>query len=96
MERNYKTFMLSDEPKIAGIPITTGLPVFILTGIGLLIGAAFQLFIVGTILSGVMYYQFGGMTLRIILSIIYWSLPYKLTQLIFRSFPDSGNRLFLR
>lgn len=28
MARNYQTFMLSDEPKIAGIPVTTGLPIF--------------------------------------------------------------------
>lgn len=43
MARNYQTFMLSDEPKIAGIPVTTGLPIFLLTGIGLLTGLAYQL-----------------------------------------------------
>jgi conjugal transfer pilus assembly protein TraL len=35
MARNYQTFMLSDEPKIAGIPLTTGLPIFVLTIVGL-------------------------------------------------------------
>lgn len=96
MERNYKTFMLSDEPKIAGIPVTTGLPVFLLTGIGLLTGLAFQLFLIGSALSFGMYYQFGGLPLRIILSMIYWSLPKVMTKPLFRAFPNSADRQYIR
>ena len=87
MARDYKTFQLSDEPKIAGIPVTTGLPVFLLTGIGLLIGA---------VLSVTMHYKFGGLPIRRLLAIVYWSLPRSTTNLLFRAFPDSAHRLYVR
>lgn len=96
MARDYHTFMLSDEPKIAGIPITTGLPVFLLTGIGLLTGMTFPLFMIGAALSGLMHVKFGGLPIRILLSIVYWSLPRFLTQIFFRTWPDSANRLYIR
>jgi len=96
MARDYHTFMLSDEPKIAGIPITTGLPVFLLTGIGLLTGMTFSLFVIGAVLSGLMHVKFGGLPIRILLSIVYWSLPRFLTSAIFRTWPDSANRLYIR
>lgn len=96
MSRDYKTFLLSDEPKIAGFPITTGLPLFALTGFGVLIGNASVFFMIGLALSGLMFYQFGGLSLRVFLSIAYWSLPKVITQLFFPSFPDSSNRLYIR
>ena len=96
MARDYNTFMLSDEPKIAGIPVTTGLPVFCLTGIGLVTGMAFQLFLIGAGLSCLMHFKFGGLPLRTLLSIVYWSLPQTFTAGIFRAFPDSSHRLYIR
>lgn len=96
MARDYKTFMLSDEPKIAGIPVTTGLPVFLLTAIGLVTGVAFQLFLIGSVLSVVMHVKFGGLPIRLLLSVIYWSLPRTLTSVMFQGFPNSAHRLFIR
>ena len=61
MARNYQTFMLSDEPKIAGIPITTGLPVFLLTTIGLITGFATTLFIIGAVLSLTMHLKLNAL-----------------------------------
>ena len=88
--------MLSDEPKIAGIPITTGLPVFLLTGIGLVTGMATQLFMIGAALSGVMHFKFGGLPIRALLAIVYWSLPRTWTAMLFRALPDSANRIYIR
>ncbi len=96
MARDYHTFMLSDEPKIAGIPVTTGLPVFFLTGIGLLAGTAFQLFLIGAGLSCLMHFKFGGLPIRTLLSMVYWSLPRAFTAVLFRALPDSANRLYIR
>lgn len=96
MARSYQTFMLSDEPKIAGIPITTGLPIFLLTGIGLLTGLAYQLFMIGAVLSVTMHVKYGGLSLRSLFAIVYWSLPHGLTSLLFRALPDSANRLYIR
>lgn len=96
MAHNYKTFMLSDEPKIAGIPVTTGVPVFLLTAIGLFIGYATTFFLIGTALSLFMHFKFGGLPLRILLSIVYWSFPTSMTFVLFRSFPNSANRLYIR
>lgn len=96
MVRDYKTFTLSDEPKIAGIPITTGLPVFLLTGIGLFTGLAYQLFMIGAALSVAMHYKFGGLPIRTLLSIVYWSLPRVMTNGLFRAFPDSAHRMYIR
>lgn len=96
MARNYQTFMLSDEPKIAGIPITTGLPVFLLTGIGLLTGLATTLFMIGAALSIAMHWKFGGLPIRLLLAIVYWMLPRGFTQALFRTFPDSAHRLYIR
>ncbi|CZK51124.1 putative conjugative transfer protein TraL [Legionella pneumophila] len=87
--------MLSEEPRIAGIPLTTGLPVYLLTGIGLLIGYAPQLFVIGAVLSLIMHVQFGGLPLRVLLGIIYWFLPHAITTLIFRSFPNSAHRIYV-
>lgn len=95
MSHNYTTFMLSEEPRIAGIPLTTGLPVYLLTGIGLLIGYAPQLFVIGAALSLIMHFKFGGLPLRILLGIIYWSLPHAMTHLIFRTFPKSAHRIYV-
>lgn len=96
MARSYQTFMLSDEPKIAGIPFTTGLPIFFLTGIGLLTGLAYQLFMIGAALSVTMHVKYGGLPLRTLFALVYWSLPYGLTSLIFRAMPDSANRIYIR
>ena len=96
MARDYHTFMLSDEPKIAGIPVTTGLPVFLLTGIGLITGMTFQLFLIGAVMSCVMHFKFGGLPIRVLFSIIYWSLPSALTAGLFRAWPRSANRLYIR
>ncbi|HHU0006921.1 type IV conjugative transfer system protein TraL [Legionella pneumophila serogroup 1] len=95
MSHNYSTFMLSEEPRIAGIPLTTGLPVYLLTGIGLLIGYAPQLFVIGAILSLIMHVQYGGLPLRVLLGMIYWSLPHAMTTIIFRSFPNSAHRIYV-
>lgn len=96
MARDYKTFKLSDEPKIAGIPISTGLPLFLLTGIGLFTGLAYPLFMIGMAMSVTMHLKFGGLPIRTLLSIVYWSLPYGLTSLLFPGFLDSANRLYIR
>lgn len=96
MTRNYRTFMLRDEPKIAGIPLTTGLPVFLLTSIGLVTDLTYQLFLVGTLMSVAMHLKFGGLPIRILLSIVYWSLPQSMTAVIFQNSPKSANRLYIR
>jgi len=95
MSHNYATFMLSEEPRIAGIPLTTGIPVYVSTGIGLLIGYAPQLFLIGAVLSLIMHFKFGGLPLRVLLGIMYWSLPYAMTNALFRAFPDSANRIYV-
>lgn len=92
----YKTFMLSDEPKIAGIPIVTGIPVFFLTTIGLLIGYGPVLFVIGASLSIFMHFKFGALSLRLIFAICYWSFPPTMTQFIFRAFPNSAHRRYVR
>ena len=96
MSRNYQTFMLADEPKIAGVPMTTALPVFLLTLVGLCIGYVYQLFIIGAVLSLLMYYKFGGLPIRILLSMVYWSLPRRITSALFRALPNSAHRLYIR
>ncbi len=96
MARNYHTFMLSDEPKIFGVPVTTGLPVFCLTGIGLLIGMATPLFLIGAALSALMHFKFGGLPIRGLFAIVYWALPKKLTHVLFRFMPDSAHRIYVR
>ncbi len=96
MARSYQTFMLSDEPKIAGIPVTTGIPVFLLTIIGLFTGYAYQLFMIGALLSVGMHYKFGGLPIRILLGVVYWSLPKCITAMVFRASPDSAHRLYIR
>ena len=96
MARNYQTFMLSDEPKIAGIPITTGLPVFLLTAIGLLTGLATTLFIIGAALSVTMHCKFGGLPIRLLLAIVYSTLPRGLTYALFQESPDSSHRQYIR
>jgi len=94
--KNYRTFMLTDEPKIFGIQITSGLPVFLLTAIGLLTGYAPQLFMLGAVLGFIMNWYFGGLPIKYFYSIIYWYLPKKLTWLMFKGSPDSSNRLYMR
>lgn len=95
MSHNYATFMLAEEPRIAGIPLTTGLPVYLLTGVGLLIGYGPQLFVIGAALSFIMHVKFGGLPLRVLLGIMYWSLPHAMTRIIFRTFPNSAYRIFV-
>lgn len=96
MNRNYRTFLLSDEPKIAGIPIATGLPVFSLTVLGMLVGHVPELFMIGAVMSFFMHHKFGGLVMRTLLLMIYWSLPQGLTGLLFRAFPNSANRVYVR
>lgn len=88
--------MLADEPKIAGIPITTGVPVFFLTSVGLIIGVALPLFLIGAAISVMMHVKFGGLPIRLLFSVIYWSLPRVMTYGLFNAFPDSSHRLFIR
>jgi len=94
--KSYKTFELSEEPKLIGIPITTGLPVIILTVIGLFVGLALHLFILGASLSFIMHVKFGGLPIRQFWGVLYWNLPRKLTIALFSKSPDSANRLYIR
>ena len=94
--RDYQTFVLSEEPKVVGIPITTGLPVLLLTVVGLLIGHAMPLFLFGSALSLFMHFRFGGLPIRQFWGILYWSLPRCLTFILFNKSPDSANRLYIR
>ncbi|ALA26633.1 type IV conjugative transfer system protein TraL [Piscirickettsia salmonis] len=96
MSRSYETFILSDEPKLFGIPIVSGLPCIALTIIGLLSGYGFQLFVVGAITSLLLHVKFGADGIRFFLSIIYWFLPSKLTRVFFWRSPDSAHRLYLK
>ncbi|HBI22321.1 MAG TPA: type IV conjugative transfer system protein TraL, partial [Legionella sp.] len=57
---------------------------------------SYQLFMIGAALSALMHYKFGGLPIRTLLSIVYWALPHGLTSLLFREFPDSANRLYIR
>lgn len=96
--RSYDTFMLSEEPKLFGIPIVSGLPCIGLTIIGLVIGLAFQLFLVGGALSFLLHQKFGGQGIRFFFSMIYWMLPSKITRIAFglRRSPDSAHRIYLK
>lgn len=94
--RSYQTFLLSDEPKILGVPITTGIPMLVLGGIGFLVGYLFQMFACGALLSFVMHRQFGGLPIRFFWATIYWSLPREMTVILFRAFPDSATRQYIR
>lgn len=96
MPHDYQTFMLSDEPKIAGIPVTTGIPVFLLTTLGLVTGYATELFLIGAVLSLFMHFKFGGLPIRILFSMVYWAFPRKMTIMLFRAFPSSANRIYIR
>ena len=96
MSRNYYTFMLAEEPKIAGIPLVTGLPVFSLTAIGLITGMSYQLFLIGSALSVLLHLKFGRQPIRVLFAFAYWSLPRVLTAWFFRAWPDSANRIYIR
>lgn len=97
-KRSYETFMLSDEPKIFGIPIVSGLPCIALTVMGLVSGYTFQFFVVGAIISFILHVKFGGQGIRLLLSIVYWTLPNKMTKSLFglRRSPDSSHRVYLK
>lgn len=94
--RNYQTLMLSEEPKILGIPVTSGVPLIGLTVLGLVLGYAFELFILGALVSFYMHHKFGGLPIRQFWAIVYWSLPRELTRLVFRRAPDSSHRFYIR
>ncbi|MCF6808565.1 type IV conjugative transfer system protein TraL [Thiotrichales bacterium 19S9-12] len=96
MQREYHTFMLSDEPKLFGIPIVTGLPCIGLTVIGLLTGLGISLFLFGAVISLIFHLKFGGEGIRFFYSFIYWMLPNQITKLILRKSPNSANRVYLR
>lgn len=96
MEKKYETFMLSDEPKIIGFPVIYSLPVISLTVFGAVIGQAITLFVIGAILSGLMYKFFGSVGIRYFLSIIYWSLPNYISKIFFRRSSNSANRVYLK
>ena len=96
MSRSYKTFMLSDEPKLFGIPIISGLPCIALTIVGLMTNYTFQLFVVGVALSFAMHFTFSGKGIRIFFSVVYWKFPKKSTSLLLRRSPDSSKRIYLK
>jgi len=97
-ERRYQTFMLSDEPKVFGIPIVSGFPCIALTIIGLVIGYTFQAFVIGALISVVLHYKFSGYGIRFFLSVVYWRLPGEITKTTFglRRSPASRKRFYLR
>lgn len=94
--RSYKTLSLSDEPKLFGIPITTGIPLIFLTGLGVLFGYGFQGFTVGGLISWFMHVQFGGIPIKQFFAILYWYLPRGMTVMLFKGSPDSANRFYIR
>ncbi|ALB24371.1 conjugal transfer pilus assembly protein TraL (plasmid) [Piscirickettsia salmonis] len=96
MSRSYETFILSDEPKLFGIPIVSGLPCIALTIVGLLAGYTFQLFFIGAIASLLLHVKFGADGIRFFLSVIYWFLPSKFTRIFFWHSPNSAYRLYLK
>ena len=97
MERSYETFMLSDEPKLFGIPIVSAIPCIALTVIGMFMGLIYQGFVVGAIISFALHVKFGGQGIRIFLSIVYWVLPRKVSMAFgLIRFPDSSQRIFLK
>lgn len=94
--KSYKTLSLSDEPKLFGIPIVTGIPLIVLTGLGVLFGYGFQGLIVGGALSWVMQSQFGGVPIKQFFAILYWYLPREMTSVLFKASPDSAHRFYIR
>lgn len=97
MSRNYDTFMLSDEPKIFGIPIVSGLPCVAFTLIGMPFGFIYQGFVLGAIISIALHLKFNGQGIRFFLSIVYWMLPKQVSMAFgLRRFPDSANRTYLK
>ena len=96
MSRSYETFLLSDEPKLFGIPIVSGFPCISLTITGLIIGYTFQFFLVGSVISFLMHVKFGGQSIRFFYSIVYWFLPRKTTRWLLRRSPDSAHRIYLK
>ncbi|MGM9373894.1 type IV conjugative transfer system protein TraL [Legionella pneumophila] len=51
---------------------------------------------IGAALSVAMHVKYGGLPLRSLFAIVYWSLPHRLTSLLFRALPDSANRIYIR
>ena len=93
--KKYKTFMLSEEPKLFGIAMTTAIPVFLFTAIGLITGYATQCFALGSLISLVMHFSFGGLPIKFFYAILYWHLPKSVTGQIFSGSPDSANRVYV-
>lgn len=97
MNREYKTFMLSDEPKLFGISIITALPCVVLTALGMLTGLGYQGFVVGSVIGFIMHVKFGGFGIRFFLSIVYWMMPRAISMSLgLRRFPDSSQRIFIK
>ena len=97
MERSYQTFMLADEPKIAGIPVIMMLPCVVFTSGGMLVGLGYQGFVVGAIIALVLHFKFAGAGIRTFFSIVYWMMPHSVSMTLgLRRFPDSSKRIFLR
>jgi conjugal transfer pilus assembly protein TraL len=96
-QRNYATFMLSDEPRILGIPLVIGLPCVAFTLLGLLFGYGYQGFLLGAGLSLLLHLKFNGQGLRLILAVMYWLLPEQLSKtcLGLRRSPASHQRVYL-
>lgn len=98
MARTYDTFMLTDEPKLCGIPIVTALPCMGLTLVGLLVGYGFQFFAFGAAVSLVLHFKFNAQGIRFFLSMVYWMLPSVVSRAFFglRRSPDSAKRIYLQ
>lgn len=96
MKKDYKTILLSNEPKIFGFPLLTVLPIVLLTLIGLLFQEAYKGMMIGFAISASIHFMGGDKSFRVLLSLIYHHSPKELNNLLFIGWPDSANKLYMR
>lgn len=96
MEKSYRTFRLSEEPRLFGVPVVTAAPCVFLTLIGLITGCAPTMFLIGGSISLMLHLTLGKSPFRKLIGIAYWYLPYFVTSILLRSAPDSALRKYKR
>jgi conjugal transfer pilus assembly protein TraL len=96
MEKSYKTFRLSEEPRVFGVPIVTAVPVVLLTLAGLISGNAPTFFMIGGSISLLIHVTMGKSPFKKLLGYVYWYLPHFITKLFMKNLPDSAFRKYKR
>lgn len=96
MEKSYRTFRLSEEPRLFGVPIVTATPCVLLTLAGLITGCAPTMFLIGGSISLIIHLTLGKSPFKKLIGIVYWYLPHFITRGLLRNVPDSAFRKYKR